>query len=194
MTTTTTSAYSELPPIPVDYVVGHAKALNKSPRQPFVDLIKQWAEHEGMVDAGNEALRQLRGTPVITPSHMPREINSGYRGEKAAQLIEIMGKISEEVASNPQWNWALVMRVMVDEGILWYKTTTNRFDTIICGMVPGKGHDTVRKNGDYESIMEDLTSSYHSWTELSHVNPTEANNREVCMQIVELFKPILAKK
>jgi hypothetical protein len=86
------------------------------------------------------------------------------------------------------------MRVMVDENILLATISPNRFDTIITSMIPGKGVDNVRKNGDYRTIMKDREYSYHSWTDNSHLNPTQASNKELCRQIAAFFAPILSRK
>lgn len=59
---------------------------------------------------------------------------------------------------------------MVDEGIL-YKPTYNRFDQLICAMLPDKGRDTVRKHGDYEFIMGQA-EPWSAWTSQSYINPT----------------------
>lgn len=121
---------SKLSPIPVDYVVGHAMALNTAAkRKPYTDLILQWAEHEGM---------EAEGRSIV-----------------GAQI------------------------------------KVNRFDSIICSMIPGKGKDTVRKKGDY-SIMLDRSSSYRTWS-ITSLNPIEAYNRSICDEIVKKLKPILLR-
>ena len=56
--------------------------------------------------------------------------------EIAEKLIEIVRKLDAVIASKQEnWTWAHVMRVMVDEGIL-YRPTNNRFDQLICRIAP----------------------------------------------------------
>jgi hypothetical protein len=71
----------------------------------------------------------------------------------AEQLIEIVRKIDAVIASKQEnWTWAHVMRVMVDE-LIPYKPTINRFDQLMCSMIPDKGRDTVRKHGEYPFLL-----------------------------------------
>lgn len=186
---------TQLTPIPVEFVVGHAQAKNtENQRKPYVELIKSWAEHEGMENEGMQAIRRIAGELQIDGQHMPKEFYQQYRkGEKAEQLIEIIQTINEKIQNGEEmWTWAHVMRVMIDENILLSNISINRFDVIICSMIPGKGRDTVRKNGDY-GIMKDRDNTYHTWTSLSHLNPLEASNRDLCHQIAQLFAPILSR-
>ena len=81
---------------------------------------------------------------------------------------------------------------MCDEGIL-YKPTINRFDQLICAMIPNKGRDTVRKHGDYEYIMGQQ-DPWSAWTSQSYINPTLAAERSICNQIALEFAPILTRK
>ncbi len=187
---------SSLPPIPIDYVVGHARTLNSSgKRKPYVDLICQWAAHEGMEQAGADAASAITGVQQIGLHNMPREFYQRYReSDRAEQLIAILREISSEISlGGSMWTWAHVMRVMIDESILMANVTTNRFDTIICGLMPEKGRDTVRKNGNYE-MVRDRSSSYRSWTTMASMNPTEATNREICNQIAERLKPVIIRR
>ena len=110
----------------------------------------------------NQLLKRLRDGQELDPQAMPREFMPRYRQpEVARQLIEIVRRIDEIIGSHREnWTWAHVMRVMCDEGIL-YKPTINRFDQIICSMVPNKGRDIVRKNGDYVYIMGLDTAVVH---------------------------------
>ena len=188
---------TQLQPIPVEFVVGHALTKNTEiQRRPYVELITQWAEHEGMEAEGLTAARGISGQQKTDAHHMPKELYQTYRqGEKAERLIEIIQEINEKIQNNEElWTWAHVMRVMVDESILLANISVNRFDVIISSMIPGKGIDNVRKNGDYKTIMKDRDISYHSWTDNSHIDPTQASNKEMCRQIVELFAPILSRK
>ena len=188
---------TQLQPIPVEFVIGHAVTKNTEiQRRPYVELITQWAEHEGMEPEGLAAARRITGQQKIDAHHMPKEFYQTYReGEKAERLIEMIQDIDKKIQNNEElWTWAHVMRVMVDENILLATVSTNRFDNIITSMIPGKGIDNVRKNGDYRTIMKDRGYSYHSWTENSHIDPTQASNKELCRQIAAFFAPILSRK
>jgi len=187
--------YNELPHIPVAYVAGVARTKKTDgQRKPYVDLIKQWAEHESMEEAGLAAVNAITGTQQTDADHMPKELYQTFRkGEKAQQLIQIIRHIDDVIQSREEmWTWAHVMRVMVDENILFSQVKPNRFDTIICSMIPGKGRDTVRKNGNY-AIMSHPDRSYHTWTSVSELSPTEASNKEICQQIAQCFAPILSR-
>jgi hypothetical protein len=81
---------------------------------------------------------------------------------------------------------------MCDEGIL-YKPTVNRFDQLICAMIPDKGRDTVRKNGDYAFIMEEQEDPWTLWPKDFYLNPTLAAERSICNQIALVFAPILTR-
>ena len=186
---------NELPHIPVAYVAG--VAINKKTdgqRKPYVDLIKQWAEHESMEEAGLQVVSDITGTQQADADHMPKELYQTFRkGEKAQQLIQIIRHIDDVIQSREEmWTWAHVMRVMVDENILFSQVKPNRFDTIICSMIPGKGRDTVRKNGNYE-ITSRPDNSYRTWTSVGSVCATEASNKEICQQIAQCFAPILSR-
>ena len=186
---------SKLPPIPIDYIVGHALTLKTDgKRRPYVDLINQWAEHEDMKDEGQKVISSITGVTLVNADNMPKELYPLYRkGEKAQRLIDIVRDIDREISlCNTMCTWAHVMRVMVDENILMANVSINRFDVIICGMIPGKGRDNVRKNGDY-NIMNKRDMTYRTWASLTNINPTEATNRAICEEIVEKFKPILSR-
>ncbi len=184
---------NELPHIPVEYVAGVARSKKTDgQRKPYVDLIRQWAEHESMEEAGLQAICTITGTQQTDADHMPKEFYQLYRkGEKAAELIRIIRRIDEAIRSGEEmWTWAYVMRVMVDENILFPQVTPNRFDAIICSMIPGKGRDTVRKNGDY-TIMSDPDRSYRTWSSSKYLAPQEASDKEICQQLAQRFAPIL---
>jgi hypothetical protein len=190
-----TTTISKLPAIPVEFVIGHAQTkTTEGQRKPFAELVNAWAEHEGMEAEGRDALRRIAGNQLIDPNHMPKELYQLYRkGEKAEQLIALIQDINEKIVNNEEnWTWAQVMRVMIDENVLQSNISINRFDVIICSMIPGKGRDTVRKNGDY-SIVTDRGNSYRLWTSQSHINPTEATNRELCYQIAQHLAPVLTR-
>ena len=187
----------QLEPIPVEFVVGHAQAKKTDgQRRPYVELIHSWAEHEKREDDGQAAILRITGQQQTDSDHMPKEFYQSFRqGERAQQLIEIVGQIDRKIASGTtMWTWAHVMRVMVDECILMANISVNRFDTIICSMIPGKGRDTVRKNGRYADIMARPEESYHTWSSLSEINPTQATNREICQQIAQEFLPVLGRR
>ena len=184
---------SNLPAIPVEFVVGHAQSKNtERQRKPYQELIKSWAEHEGMNEAGLLAIRRIAGQQLIDAEHMPKEVYQRYReGERARLLIETVQEINDRIQSGEvMWTWAHVMRAMIDENILLTNVSINRFDVIICAMIPGKGRDTVRKNGDY-TIVKDRDMSYHMWTSNGHINPVEASNRDICEQIAQCFQKLL---
>ena len=99
-------------------------------------------------------------------------------------LIQILRKIEDVIQSDAEmWTWAHVMRVMVDENILMAGVSPNRFDTIVCSLIPGKGKDTVRKNGDY-SIMRDRSKTYRELSSIAYLNPQEASaHKDHCGKI-----------
>ena len=184
---------NELPHIPVEYVAGVARTKKTDgQRKPYVDLIKQWAEHESMKEAGLQVVSAITGTQQADADHMPKEFYQPFRkGKKAQDLISIIRKINDAIQSGDEmWTWAHVMRVMVDDNILIASVSPNRFDSIICSMIPGKGKDTVRKNGDYR-IMQDKMKSYQTMTSESYLDPVEASNKEICKQIAKCFRPVI---
>ena len=186
---------NNLPPIPVDYIVGHAMTLETNgKRRPFIDLISEWADHEDMKDEGMKVVTQITGRPAIDADHMPHVFYSRYRDpERAAQLIEIVRNIDLKISQRDHpWTWAFVMRVMIDDNIILAETTVNNFDVIISSMIPGKGKDCVRKNGDYKIVLK-RNESYHGWTDIAHIHPVQASNHETCRQIAEMFMPILSR-
>ena len=168
---------TQLTPIPVEFVVGHAQTKNtESQRKPYVELISLWAEHEGMEDEGLQAIRRIAGSQQTDANHMPKEFYQQYRqGEKAEKLIKIVQDINEKIILRDLD--ALDSRFelfQIDDG---YETFVG---------------DWLRKNGDY-SIMTDRDMTYHTWTSLSHLNPQEASNRDLCHQIAQYFAPILSR-
>lgn len=186
----------ELADIAVSFVVGQALAkATDSQRRPYVELIKAWAEHEDRVAVGEAVVRQIVGTQQVDAEHMPKEILPCYRkGEVAEEVIRIVRELNEVIASGAEpWTWAHVMRVMVDVGVLLPTTSVNRFDVIICSMIPGKGRDTVRKNGNYV-LMTDRDRTYRDFSSISQLHPQEAADREICEQIALRFEPILGRK
>jgi hypothetical protein len=181
-------------PIPVEYVLNVAQSKGTTAqRRPYVELIERWGKEQDCVDEVNQLLKRLRDGQELDPQAMPREFMPRYRQpEVARQLIEIVRRIDEIIGSHREnWTWAHVMRVMCDEGIL-YKPTINRFDQIICSMVPNKGRDIVRKNGDYVYIMGQK-EPWSSWTQQSYINPSLAAARVICNQIAHELAPVLAR-
>ena len=83
------------------------------------------------------------------------------------------------------------MRVMIDEGIIM-RVTRNKFDQLICQMLPGKGRDNVRKSGDYSIV--DRKDPWTQWSTLSHLNPQEYQDRTICNMIAMEFQPVLRRK
>ena len=182
-------------PIPVEYILGIAQSkATAAQRRPYIELIERWGDEMNCADVARQLLKRLRNGQVLDPLKMPRVFMPRYRQpEVAEQLIEIIRKIDAVIASKQEnWTWAHVMRVMVDVLIL-YKPTVNRFDQLICAMVPNKGRDTVRKHGDYAYLMSQ-TEPWSSWTQQSYINPTLAAERTICNQIALEFVPILTRK
>ena len=181
-------------PIPVEYVLGIAQTkATAAQRRPYIELIERWGDETGHADEASQLLKRLRDGQEIDAHNMPREFMPRFRQpEVAEKLIEIVRKIDAVIASKREnWTWAHVMRVMVDEGIL-YKPTVNRFDQLICSMIPDKGRDTVRKHGDYTYIMGQ-EESWSFWAQESYINPTLAAERSICNQIALEFAPVLTR-
>lgn len=181
--------------IPLGYIVEYAKAQpTQAKRQAFVNLIRFWAENGGDEAAALRAILEIQGGQVISASSMPREFLPMFRSEiVATKLIAIIRQIDERIASKEEnWDWAHVMRVMIDEGIILTSTTPNKFDQLICAMIPGKGRDNVRKSGDYTIIVR--KDPWTQWTKLSHLNPKEAEDRIICNMIAKAFEPVLKRK
>jgi len=180
--------------IPLSYIVEYAKSQpTQAKRQTFVNLLRFWADNGGDVEAALKAILEIQGGQVISASCMPREFMPYYRTEIiATKLIDIIRKIDGVIASKDEnWDWAHVMKVMIDEGIILTNTTPNKFDQLICAMIPGKGRDNVRKSGDYEIINR--KEPWTQWTKQSHHNPQEAQDRMICNMIAKEFEPVLKR-
>jgi hypothetical protein len=178
----------------VEYILRVAQSkATPAQRRPYVELIERWGEEQNCIDEARQLLKRLRDGQEIDPRKMPREFMPRYRQpEVAEKLIEIVRHIDAVIASKQEnWTWAHVMRVMKDEGIL-YNPTINRFDQLICSMIPNKGRDTVRKHGDYEYIMGQ-EDPWSLWPAQSYLNPTLAAERSICNQIALEFAPILTR-
>ncbi len=181
--------------IPLGYIVEYAKAQpTQAKRQAFVNLIHFWTDNGGDLEEAIKAILEIQGGQVISAGSMPREFMPYYRSETiATKLIDIVRKIDERIASKEDnWDWAHVMRVMIDEGIILTNTTPNKFDQLICAMVPGKGRDNVRKSGDYK-ILE-RKEPWTQWIKMSHLDPQEAQDRMICNMIAKEFEPVLRRK
>ncbi len=184
-------------PIPVEFILGIAQSkATTAQRRPYVELIERWGDEQNCIDEARQLLKRLRKEQEIDPKEMPRDFMPRYRQpEVAEQLIEIVRKIDAIITSKQEnWTWAHVMRVMTDELIL-YKPSFNRFDVIISSMIPNKGRDNIRKNGNYKYLLSHK-DPWSQWPteEISYINPTLAAERIICYQIAKLFAPILTRK
>jgi len=183
----------QLTPIPVSFVVEQGLLeRTEAKRRPYRKLITTWAAHEGMDELGTAAASQLNTghepEQLKNLRDLPSAIAPRFRkGDKAEQLVMIIREISDKVDNDSNWNWALVMKVMLDEGLLM-TNIPNKFDRLICSMVPGKGTDTVRKSGDYRVI--DDKRSWHRWIDNPHDDWEEAALRSVCAEIYERLKSL----
>ena len=120
---------------------------------------------------------------------LPDSVHPKFRkGEKAEKLVMIIREINAKVINDSNWTWALVMKVMLDEGLI-ITNIRNRFDKLICMMVEDKGGGNVRNNGDF-SVFQD-SRSWHDWISNPHDDWKEAADRAVCQEIYEYFLPIL---
>lgn len=190
-----TTTLTGIEPIPVEYILGIAQQkATEAQRRPYIELIERWGDEKNCADEARQLLMRLREGQEIDTQRMPREFMPRYRQpETARQLIDIVRKIDAVISSRQEnWTWAHVMRVMKDEGIL-YNPTVNCFDRIICSMIPGKGRDTVRKNGDYAFLLSQK-DSWSLWPKLSHLNPQLAAARSICNQIALEFEPVLNRR
>ena len=190
-----TTTLTGIEPIPVEFILGIAqKKATEAQRRPYIELIERWGEEKGCADEACQLLLRLREGQEIDIQQMPREFMPRFRQpEVARQLIDIVRKIDATISSRQEnWTWAHVMRVMKDEGIL-FNLSVNCFDKIICSMIPNKGRDTVRKNGDYAYLMGQK-ESWSQWPKLAHLNPELAAARSICNQIALEFAPVLNRR
>lgn len=181
------------PSIPISYIVEFARAQSTMTRkQAFVNLLRFWAENGGDEEAVVRAILEIQGGQTISASCMPKDFMPRFRSEViASQLIEIVRAIDRKISTREEnWDWAHVMKVMIDEGIIM-RITPNRFDQIISSMIPGKGRDNVRKSGDFTIARR--VEPWHQWTKLSHLNPLEAQDRTICNMIAKEFEPVLTR-
>ena len=180
--------------IPLDYIVDYARSQStQARRQAFVNLLLFWAENGGDKEAAFRAILEIQGGQTVSANCMPKEFMPYFRSETiAAQLIKIVREIDRKISEREEnWDWAHVMRVMIDEGIIM-RVTRNKFDQLICQMLPGKGRDNVRKSGDYSIV--DRKDPWTQWSTLSHLNPQEYQDRTICNMIAMEFQPVLRRK
>ena len=185
---------TQLGAIPVDFVVEQGlRERTEAKRRPYRTLITTWAEHEGRAEQGRMVASRLNTGKeperLTNLQDLPSSVAPKYRtGEKAEQLVMIIREVNAKVENDDNWTWALVMKVMLDEGLLM-TNIPNKFDRLICSMIPGKGIDTVRKSGEY-SIIKD-NRSWYRWISNPHDDSEEATKRSVCEEIYEYFKPLI---
>ena len=184
----------QLTPIPVGFVIEQGlKEHTEAKRRPYRTLITTWAEHEGKPELGEAIASQLNLGKEIERlkdlQDLPDSVHPKFRkGEKAEKLVMIIREINAKVINDSNWTWALVMKVMLDEGLI-ITNIRNRFDKLICMMVEDKGGGNVRNNGDF-SVFQD-SRSWHDWISNPHDDWKEAADRAVCQEIYEYFLPIL---
>lgn len=161
-----------LTPIPIDFVVEQGlKERTEAKRRPYRTLITAWAEHEGKAEQGETVASRL---------------NTGNEVERLKDLQDLPNSISPKFRKGEKAE-QLVMRVMMDEGLLM-TNIPNKFDRLILSMLPGKGVDTVRKSGDYKIIKD--SRSWHEWISNPHDDWREAADRTVCEEIYTYFSPL----
>ena len=180
--------------IPLSDIVEYAKAQpTQAKRQAFVKLLQYWGEVSGNEEAARQAISEIQGGQTISPHCMPKEFMPMFRSSTMVmQLIDIVKRIDLKISTHQEpWDWAHVMRVMIDEGIIM-RVTRNKFDQLIYQMLPGKGRDNVRKSGDFSIIERE--EPWTQWTNLSHLNPQEAQDRMICNMIAIEFQPVLRRK
>ena len=186
-----------LTPIPVDFVVEQGlKERTEAKRRPYRMLITTWAEREGCTELGEMVACRLNTGKEVERlkdlQDLPTTISPKFRkGKKAERLVMIIREINARVENDENWTWALVMKVMLDEGLLM-TNIANKFDRLIISMIPDKGIDTVRKSGDY-NVKED-SRSWHEWISNPHDDWKEAANRSVCEEIYAYFSPLFIEQ
>ena len=169
------------------------KEHTEAKRRPYRTLITTWAEHEGKPELGETIASRLNLGKEIERlkdlQDLPDSVHPKFRkGEKAEKLVMIIREINAKVINDNNWTWALVMKVMLDEGLI-ITNIRNRFDKLICMMVEDKGGGNVRNNGDF-SVIQD-SRSWHDWISNPHDDWKEAADRAICQEIYEYFLPIL---
>ena len=184
-----------LAPIDVEFVVAEGlQAKTDAKRRPYVKLIRKWAQKQGCAEEGEAVVSRLAleggATGQNDLSKQLYMLHQKYReADKVELLMKLVREIDEIIKMNSNWTWAHVMRVMMDESIL-ITNIPNRFDLLICAMIPGRGAGTVRKSGDYELTKSKRT--WREWIENYADDLEEANNRAVCKEIFNLLQPLLS--
>lgn len=186
---------TQLEAIPVDFVVELGlKDETQNSRAPYSALIRTWGEHTGKAEIGRVAASRLDCDDLLsqlkTGTKNIYSLMPTYRtGKKANMLIKIVREIDERIKVDSNWKWSYAMKVMLDAKIIM-TNIPNKFDTLICWMIPGKGKDNVRKSGNY-NIITNEDRPWSKFCDMPNVNFNEAMDREICSQIYELIKPIL---
>ncbi|MBP5220989.1 MAG: hypothetical protein J6034_09880 [Bacteroidaceae bacterium] len=184
----------QLPAIPVDFVLQQGeKEHTEAKRRPYSTLIRTWAEHEGKAEVGEKIANKLNlgkeSEKLKDLRNLPNSVGAKYRkGDKAYQLVMTIREIENKIQNDDNWTWALVMKVMLDEGLI-IANVPNKFDGLICSMIPGKGRDTVRKNGDFKIINDER--HWRNWIDDTHINWREAANKEICEEIYKALEPVI---
>lgn len=187
------SIEKQLSAIPVDFVLKQGEMEHtEAKRRPYSTLIRTWAEHEGKAELGIAIANQLSmnrdNDKLRDLQNLPNSVAPKYRkGEKAELLVNTVRGINDRIKNDSNWNWALVMKVMLDEGLL-ITNIPNKFDRLICSMIPDKNRDTVRKNGDYK-IIED-SRNWRNWITNPHDNWREAADHDICEEIYGCLEPL----
>ena len=187
----------QLEAIPVAFIVKQGQQEHTvAKRRPYSTLIRNWAKHEGKPEVGEAIASRLalgrEPERLKDLQNLPNSVATRYRtGQKAELLVSIVREIDARIQNDSNWKWALVMKVMLDEGVLMVNIP-NKFDRLICSMVPGKGIDTVRKNGDYSII--DQSRSWRNWISNPGDDWQEATNRQICEEIYGYLEPLLNPK
>lgn len=184
-----------LAPIDVKFVVAEGlQEKTEAKRRPYVKLIRRWAQQQGCAELGEVVAGQLAvdggATEQTDLNKQLYMLHQKYReADKVELLVKLVREIDEIIKMNSNWTWAHVMRVMMDESIL-ITNIPNRFDLLICAMIPGRGNGTVRKSGDYELTKSKRT--WRDWIENYADDLEEAGNRAVCKEIFNLLQPLLS--
>ena len=122
--------------IPLDYIVDYARSQStQARRQAFVNLLLFWAENGGDKEAAFRAILEIQGGQTVSANCMPKEFMPYFRSETiAAQLIKIVREIDRKISEREEnWDWAHVMRVMIDEGIIMSAGIVMSIDTMDSG-------------------------------------------------------------
>ncbi len=181
-----------LAPIAVDFVVEQGlQEKTVAKRRPYISLIRRWAQREGRAELGERIASSLAlavGSPKLDDYLFA--LNAKYReGERLQQLMKAVLELDNMIKVNSNWTWAHVMRVLMDEGVLM-TNIPNRFDRLVCSMIPGKGIDNVRHNGNYDMVTS--SRSWRNWLDDYSIDWDEAINRAICKEIFDFLAPFLS--